>query len=227
MRSSSSRSSAGERVGLGGELRLLRRRAPGSRPAAPRPPRRPGPPGQRGRPPSRCALTRRPQLVALGGQLALARRRGRATRSTSAASIAPPGQRGLARRRVRCGGGGRRAWASDGSGPAHPRPERLSRAGWLTAGSPAALAGSVAQRGRDRGRRPRRALRRRSLAVDGSSFTAERGQVARAARARTAPGKTTTVETLEGYRRPAAGTVRVLGLDPSATTTRAAPARSA
>ena len=27
-------------------------------------------------------------------------------------------------------------------------------------------------------------------------------------------GKTSTVETLEGYRRPAAGTVRVLGLDP-------------
>lgn len=27
-------------------------------------------------------------------------------------------------------------------------------------------------------------------------------------------GKTTTIETCEGYRRPDAGTVRVLGLDP-------------
>ena len=37
-------------------------------------------------------------------------------------------------------------------------------------------------------------------------------------------GKTTTVETCEGYRRPDAGTVRVLGLDPVARRRGAAPA---
>ena len=36
-------------------------------------------------------------------------------------------------------------------------------------------------------------------------------------------GKTSTVETLEGYRRAAGGTVRVLGLDPGATTPRWCP----
>ena len=39
-------------------------------------------------------------------------------------------------------------------------------------------------------------------------------------------GKTTTVETLEGYRRPDAGAVRVLGLDPIADHGRS-PAASA
>jgi ABC-2 type transport system ATP-binding protein len=36
-------------------------------------------------------------------------------------------------------------------------------------------------------------------------------------------GKTTTIETCEGYRRPDAGTVRVLGLDPVADTERLRP----
>jgi len=50
-------------------------------------------------------------------------------------------------------------------------------------------------------------------AVDGVSFTAEASQVL-AVLGPNGAGKTTTVETLEGYRRPAAGRVRVLGLDP-------------
>ncbi len=40
-------------------------------------------------------------------------------------------------------------------------------------------------------------------------------------------GKTTTIETCEGYRRPQAGTVRVLGLDPVAPARPAGAARSA
>ncbi len=52
-------------------------------------------------------------------------------------------------------------------------------------------------------------------AVDGLSFTARRGQVL-ALLGPNGAGKTSTVETLEGYRRAAAGTVRVLGLDPVA-----------
>ena len=50
-------------------------------------------------------------------------------------------------------------------------------------------------------------------AVDGLSFTAERGQVL-ALLGPNGAGKTTTVETLEGYRSPTSGAVRVLGLDP-------------
>ncbi|HVC72015.1 MAG TPA: ABC transporter ATP-binding protein [Acidimicrobiales bacterium] len=50
-------------------------------------------------------------------------------------------------------------------------------------------------------------------AVDGLSLQAERGRVL-ALLGPNGAGKTSTVETLEGYRRPAAGTVRVLGLDP-------------
>ena len=50
-------------------------------------------------------------------------------------------------------------------------------------------------------------------AVDGLSFTAEAGEVL-ALLGPNGAGKTTTVETLEGYRSPSAGTVRVLGLDP-------------
>ncbi len=53
-------------------------------------------------------------------------------------------------------------------------------------------------------------------AVDGVSFTAEAGQVL-ALLGPNGAGKTTTVETLEGYRRPDAGTVSVLGLDPVAS----------
>jgi ABC-2 type transport system ATP-binding protein len=53
------------------------------------------------------------------------------------------------------------------------------------------------------------------VAVDGVSLTAESGQV-HALLGPNGAGKTSTVETLEGYRRPAGGTVRVLGLDPIA-----------
>jgi ABC-2 type transport system ATP-binding protein len=50
-------------------------------------------------------------------------------------------------------------------------------------------------------------------AVDGLSLSVERGQVL-ALLGPNGAGKTSTVETLEGYRHAAAGTVRVLGLDP-------------
>src|SRR5437588_1861841 len=49
--------------------------------------------------------------------------------------------------------------------------------------------------------------------VDGLSFTAARHAVT-ALLGPNGAGKTTTVETCEGYRRPDAGLVRVLGLDP-------------
>ena len=50
-------------------------------------------------------------------------------------------------------------------------------------------------------------------AVDGLSFDVARGEVFGLLGPNGA-GKTTTVETLEGYRTPDSGTVRVLGLDP-------------
>jgi len=50
-------------------------------------------------------------------------------------------------------------------------------------------------------------------AVDGISFTAELGRVL-VLLGPNGAGKTSTVETLEGYRRPAAGSVEVLTLDP-------------
>ena len=50
-------------------------------------------------------------------------------------------------------------------------------------------------------------------AVSGLSFTAEAGEVL-ALLGPNGAGKTTTVETLEGYRHPDGGRVRVLGLDP-------------
>jgi ABC-2 type transport system ATP-binding protein len=53
------------------------------------------------------------------------------------------------------------------------------------------------------------------VAVDDVSFTAEAGEVL-ALLGPNGAGKTSTVETLEGYRRPSAGTVRVLDLDPVA-----------
>jgi len=53
------------------------------------------------------------------------------------------------------------------------------------------------------------------IAVDGLSFTAMPGQIT-ALLGPNGAGKTSTVETLEGYRRPTAGSVRVLGLDPVA-----------
>ncbi|MFJ9315899.1 ABC transporter ATP-binding protein [Pimelobacter simplex] len=52
-----------------------------------------------------------------------------------------------------------------------------------------------------------------TLAVDGLSLTVERGTIT-AVLGPNGAGKTTTLETCEGYRRPQAGTVRVLGLDP-------------
>ena len=53
----------------------------------------------------------------------------------------------------------------------------------------------------------------RTTAVAGLSMRAERGQIT-AVLGPNGAGKTTTVEICEGYRRPDAGTVRVLGLDP-------------
>jgi ABC-2 type transport system ATP-binding protein len=53
----------------------------------------------------------------------------------------------------------------------------------------------------------------RMLAVDHLSFTARAGAVL-AILGPNGAGKTSTLETLEGYRRPSGGTVRVLGLDP-------------
>ena len=52
-------------------------------------------------------------------------------------------------------------------------------------------------------------------AVDGVSFTVAPSEVV-ALLGPNGAGKTTTVETLEGYRRPTSGRVRVLGLDPVA-----------
>jgi ABC-2 type transport system ATP-binding protein len=52
-----------------------------------------------------------------------------------------------------------------------------------------------------------------TAAVDGLSLTAARAQVT-AILGPNGAGKTTTIETCEGYRRPDAGTVSVLGLDP-------------
>lgn len=59
-------------------------------------------------------------------------------------------------------------------------------------------------------------------AVDGVSFTVEHGEVV-ALLGPNGAGKTTTVETLEGYRSPTSGTVRVLGLDPVANHAAVAP----
>ncbi len=52
-----------------------------------------------------------------------------------------------------------------------------------------------------------------TTAVAGLDLTATRGQVT-AVLGPNGAGKTTTIETCEGYRRPDAGEVRVLGLDP-------------
>lgn len=54
-----------------------------------------------------------------------------------------------------------------------------------------------------------------TVAVDHLSFSADLGEVL-AVLGPNGAGKTSTVETLEGYRRPTSGRVRVLGLDPVA-----------
>lgn len=59
-------------------------------------------------------------------------------------------------------------------------------------------------------------------AVDGVSLRASAGEVV-AVLGPNGAGKTSTVETLEGYRRPSAGRVRVLGLDPVADHRRLVP----
>ncbi len=59
-------------------------------------------------------------------------------------------------------------------------------------------------------------------AVDGASFSADHSQVV-ALLGPNGAGKTSTVETLEGYRRPAGGHVRVLGRDPVADATALRP----
>jgi ABC-2 type transport system ATP-binding protein len=59
-------------------------------------------------------------------------------------------------------------------------------------------------------------------AVDGLTLSSEPGEVL-ALLGPNGAGKTTTVETLEGYRRPTAGRVRVLGLDPVADRAELAP----
>jgi ABC-2 type transport system ATP-binding protein len=53
------------------------------------------------------------------------------------------------------------------------------------------------------------------LAVDGISFSAASGEVL-VLLGPNGAGKTSTIESLEGYRRPSAGAVRVLDLDPRA-----------
>ncbi len=52
-------------------------------------------------------------------------------------------------------------------------------------------------------------------AVDRVTFSVDQGEVV-ALLGPNGAGKTSTVETLEGFRRPSAGSVRVVGLDPSA-----------
>ncbi|MET9360791.1 ABC transporter ATP-binding protein [Streptomyces sp. NPDC006632] len=59
-------------------------------------------------------------------------------------------------------------------------------------------------------------------AVDGLDLTVDAGTVT-AVLGPNGAGKTTTIETCEGYRRPDAGTVRVLGLDPVADAGRLKP----
>lgn len=59
------------------------------------------------------------------------------------------------------------------------------------------------------------------VAVDGISFAAQHGQVT-AVLGPNGAGKTSTIEVCEGYRRPTAGTVRVLGLDPTTQQTQLA-----
>src|SRR5450755_4522849 len=52
-----------------------------------------------------------------------------------------------------------------------------------------------------------------AIVIDSLGFTVHKGEVF-ALLGPNGAGKTTTVETLEGYRKPDQGTIRVLGLDP-------------
>jgi ABC-2 type transport system ATP-binding protein len=61
-----------------------------------------------------------------------------------------------------------------------------------------------------------------TVAVDGLDLVVDRGETF-ALLGPNGAGKTTTVESCEGYRRPDAGTVRVLGLDPVADGRRLRP----
>jgi ABC-2 type transport system ATP-binding protein len=61
-----------------------------------------------------------------------------------------------------------------------------------------------------------------TTAVDGLSLTVDTGTIT-ALLGPNAAGKTTTMETCEGYRKPQSGTVRVLGLDPVAQHRQLAP----
>ncbi|MGO1052540.1 ABC transporter ATP-binding protein [Crossiella sp. CA198] len=61
-----------------------------------------------------------------------------------------------------------------------------------------------------------------TVAVDGLDLTVQRGQVL-ALLGPNGAGKTTTVELCEGFLRPDAGTVRVLGLDPATEADRLRP----
>ena len=69
-------------------------------------------------------------------------------------------------------------------------------------------------RARDRGPRPAQELRRRSRRVRGRVLRGAARRGVRPARARTAPGKTTTVEILEGYRERSAARCACSGHDP-------------
>ena len=59
-------------------------------------------------------------------------------------------------------------------------------------------------------------------AVDGVSFSASTGEVL-ALLGPNGAGKTSTIEALEGYRRPTSGSVRVLGLDPVSSSVELVP----
>ena len=59
-------------------------------------------------------------------------------------------------------------------------------------------------------------------AVDGLSFSVDAGEVV-ALLGPNGAGKTTTVETLEGYKSPTSGSVRVLDLDPARDHARLTP----
>jgi len=61
-----------------------------------------------------------------------------------------------------------------------------------------------------------------TVAVDGLSLSGHHGEIV-ALLGPNGAGKTSTVETLEGYRRPSGGRVSVLGLDPRADRARLAP----